>query len=403
MEGGAGAVARRHSAAHRLRRRGALRPAQRHALRRAQAAAHDRPDGRAGAAEGRAACRRMAAARIEGAGGRTSTRWRDARGLAADGAADRHAVARARSAPARPGRPDITRSWRARSPRTARRSGCWAGRTRRRLAAQIAAAAGDARARPHRHRSAQRHPGARRRRRLGHQRFRPDACLRRASARRRSRSSARPARGTGSRSIRSPPSSSRPATAGARSAHASKATTRCAHHRTADVAVETVLAAVREMLGKAAWRRARVNVAPSLTRAYSVLSNGRNDGPGTHDGQTATADTTATRAGRDRIAPCARSRRKAAASTRSTAALRDGLGAAFAAAIDLIRAAQGRVIVTGMGKSGHVGAQDRLDLRLDRHAGVVRASGRSEPRRPRHDHQATTSSSRCRGRARRRS
>ena len=37
------------------------------------------------------------------------------------------------------------------------------------------------------------------------------------------------------------------------------------------------------------------------------------------------------------------------------AALRDGLGAAFAAAIDMIRAAQGRVIVTGMGKSGHIG------------------------------------------------
>jgi arabinose-5-phosphate isomerase len=36
-------------------------------------------------------------------------------------------------------------------------------------------------------------------------------------------------------------------------------------------------------------------------------------------------------------------------------ALRDGLGSAFAAAIDLLRAAQGRVIVTGMGKSGHVG------------------------------------------------
>ena len=36
------------------------------------------------------------------------------------------------------------------------------------------------------------------------------------------------------------------------------------------------------------------------------------------------------------------------------AALRDGLGGAFAAAIELIRAAQGRVIVTGMGKSGHV-------------------------------------------------
>jgi arabinose-5-phosphate isomerase len=37
------------------------------------------------------------------------------------------------------------------------------------------------------------------------------------------------------------------------------------------------------------------------------------------------------------------------------AALRDGLGGTFAAAIDLIRAATGRVIVTGMGKSGHVG------------------------------------------------
>jgi arabinose-5-phosphate isomerase len=34
--------------------------------------------------------------------------------------------------------------------------------------------------------------------------------------------------------------------------------------------------------------------------------------------------------------------------------LRDGLGSSFAAAVELIRAAQGRVIVTGMGKSGHV-------------------------------------------------
>jgi arabinose-5-phosphate isomerase len=36
-------------------------------------------------------------------------------------------------------------------------------------------------------------------------------------------------------------------------------------------------------------------------------------------------------------------------------ALCDGLGSSFAAAVDLIRASQGRVIVTGMGKSGHVG------------------------------------------------
>jgi arabinose-5-phosphate isomerase len=37
------------------------------------------------------------------------------------------------------------------------------------------------------------------------------------------------------------------------------------------------------------------------------------------------------------------------------AAMRDGLGAAFVGAASLIKAARGRVIVTGMGKSGHVG------------------------------------------------
>src|SRR6476661_8282767 len=36
------------------------------------------------------------------------------------------------------------------------------------------------------------------------------------------------------------------------------------------------------------------------------------------------------------------------------AALRDGPGRSLADAVDTIRGAQGRVIVTGMGKSGHV-------------------------------------------------
>src|SRR5207249_5377462 len=36
------------------------------------------------------------------------------------------------------------------------------------------------------------------------------------------------------------------------------------------------------------------------------------------------------------------------------AAMADGLGAPFSAAVETIRAARGRVIVTGMGKSGHV-------------------------------------------------
>jgi arabinose-5-phosphate isomerase len=38
-----------------------------------------------------------------------------------------------------------------------------------------------------------------------------------------------------------------------------------------------------------------------------------------------------------------------------SAAIRDGLGQSFIASVELIRSARGRVIVTGMGKSGHVG------------------------------------------------
>ncbi len=41
--------------------------------------------------------------------------------------------------------------------------------------------------------------------------------------------------------------------------------------------------------------------------------------------------------------------------TALAAAIQDGLGAPFRATIDLIRAAKGRVVVSGMGKSGHVG------------------------------------------------
>src|SRR5512132_2654174 len=41
--------------------------------------------------------------------------------------------------------------------------------------------------------------------------------------------------------------------------------------------------------------------------------------------------------------------------TTLSAAIHDGLGRAFIAAVELISGAQGRVIVTGMGKSGHIG------------------------------------------------
>jgi arabinose-5-phosphate isomerase len=46
---------------------------------------------------------------------------------------------------------------------------------------------------------------------------------------------------------------------------------------------------------------------------------------------------------------------EAAGLTALSAAIADGLGGPFAAAIDKIRSAAGRAIVTGMGKSGHVG------------------------------------------------
>jgi arabinose-5-phosphate isomerase len=41
--------------------------------------------------------------------------------------------------------------------------------------------------------------------------------------------------------------------------------------------------------------------------------------------------------------------------TALVAALQDGMGVAFSAAVEVIRAARGRVVVTGMGKSGHIG------------------------------------------------
>jgi arabinose-5-phosphate isomerase len=46
---------------------------------------------------------------------------------------------------------------------------------------------------------------------------------------------------------------------------------------------------------------------------------------------------------------------EAAGITILSAAIHDGLGRAFTAAVELIAAARGRLIVTGMGKSGHVG------------------------------------------------
>jgi len=64
---------------------------------------------------------------------------------------------------------------------------------------------------------------------------------------------------------------------------------------------------------------------------------------------------TSTRGG-DLIASAVRTlEAEAGGITTLSAAIHDGLGRAFIAAVELISGAQGRLIVTGMGKSGHVG------------------------------------------------
>ncbi len=69
-----------------------------------------------------------------------------------------------------------------------------------------------------------------------------------------------------------------------------------------------------------------------------------------------------------------------------SAALQSDLGGAFAQAADLILGAKGRLIVTGLGKSGHIGRKIAATFASTGTPGVFRACRRSRPRRSRHDH-----------------
>ncbi|WP_430450398.1 SIS domain-containing protein [Rhodophyticola sp.] len=72
--------------------------------------------------------------------------------------------------------------------------------------------------------------------------------------------------------------------------------------------------------------------------------------------------------------------------------LADHIPADFAPAAAAILGLQGRVIVSGMGKSGHVASQDGGDARLDRHARPVSSiPAEASARRPRHDRRPATS------------
>ena len=66
--------------------------------------------------------------------------------------------------------------------------------------------------------------------------------------------------------------------------------------------------------------------------------------------------------------------------------IRDGLGASFIAAVDLIRGAKGRVIVTGMGKSGHVARKIAATLASTGTPAFFVHPGRGQSRRSRHGH-----------------
>ena len=158
LEIGAGAVFRRHSRAHRLCRRGALFPAQRPALRRAQLPRMVDRCGDAGAAAWRSTAGGMA---VAGAQGPAATKPRPGATSAASTGRParswrwRRAPSDRRSA----GRAPAMRRWPAGSSPTASRSGCWAVPARRRLPRRSSATRGP---RSHRQRSARRHPRARR-------------------------------------------------------------------------------------------------------------------------------------------------------------------------------------------------------------------------------------------------
>ena len=145
------------------------------ALGRAQAAAHDRPLRRAGAAARRGAAARLAGARA--AACRSRTPRPGARSAALPTTAGRSSRSRpARSARASAGRSRISRNWRARSPADGPAVWVLGSPDESPLAAEIVRAAGPHAPRPHLARSAQRHPGAQARARRRVERFRPGAC-----------------------------------------------------------------------------------------------------------------------------------------------------------------------------------------------------------------------------------
>ena len=123
-------------------------------------------------------------------------------------------------------------------------------------------------------------------------------------------------------------------------------------------------------------------------RAVSVLSSRANRrGNIRANGQAAAERQQPTARRPSSLRPCARSKPKAAASTRWRPRCATASGRSLHRGD---RPDPRRARPRDRHRHGQVRpcrAQDRLHFRLHRHAGAVRASGRSQPRRPRHDRQ----------------
>ena len=91
----------------------------------------------------------------------------------------------------------------------------------------------------------------------------------------------------------------------------------------------------------------------------------------------------------------ARARRCSPSKPSAITALSARLGDAFVAAVELILNCRGRVVVCGIGKSGHVGRKLAATLASTGTPAFFVHADRSDARRPRDDHAATTSCSCC--------
>ena len=69
----------------------------------------------------------------------------------------------------------------------------------------------------------------------------------------------------------------------------------------------------------------------------------------------AQSDSSADKSAGSSVDDLAAARRVLDAGATALRALADGLGAPFIAALDILAATKGRVIISGMGKSGHIG------------------------------------------------